>query len=46
MSKLAVKYRPTTFEDVIGQELNVKILKKQVENNDLPTGYLFSGGVG
>ena len=46
MSKLAVKYRPTTFEDVIGQELNVKILKKQVENNDLPTGYLFSGGSG
>ena len=46
MSKLAVKYRPTTFEDVIGQDLNTKILSRQIEQKDLPVGYLFSGGSG
>jgi len=44
--KLAVKYRPKEFDEVIGQELNVKILKEQIKQNDLPVGYLFSGGSG
>jgi|GEM_PF-5908963 DNA polymerase-3 subunit gamma/tau len=43
---LAVKYRPKTFEDVLGQKLNKKILKAQLKENDISTGYLFSGGSG
>ena len=28
---LAVKYRPKTFEDVVGQDITSKILKRMVE---------------
>ena len=31
MKSLAVKYRPTTFEHVCGNETTVKILKRIVE---------------
>ena len=31
MQSLYVKYRPSKFEDVIGQDVTVKILQKQVE---------------
>jgi len=44
--KLAVKYRPTSFEEVVGQGLITEILKNQVDNKELTTGYLFSGGSG
>ena len=30
---LALKYRPKTFEEVCGQELTVKILKRSIETN-------------
>ena len=32
MESLAVKYRPTEFKDVLGQELVKSILEKQIEN--------------
>ncbi|MFW6311789.1 MAG: DNA polymerase III subunit gamma/tau [Nanoarchaeota archaeon] len=44
--QLAVKYRPKTFEDVAGQDLIKQVLVNQVDNNELSTGYLFSGGSG
>jgi len=38
------KYRPKNFEEVIGQDIIVKILKNFIKNeNKLPQGYLFSG---
>ena len=45
---LALKYRPTTFEDVVGQRYTTAILKRMVETERVPTGLLFSGpsGVG
>jgi DNA polymerase III subunit gamma/tau len=41
-------YRPTTFEDVIGQELIKEILQKTVETKSVNHAYLLSGtrGVG
>lgn len=43
---LATKYRPKTFEEVCGQEWVVKILKKQLETNNLKNCYLFCGSTG
>ena len=43
---LAVRYRPTTFEDVVGQSLTSTILSKMVEQNNLKNCYLFSGPSG
>jgi len=43
---LPVTYRPTNFDEVIGQDLICKILQRQIENDDLSTGYLFSGPSG
>ena len=43
---LAVKYRPQTFEQVCGQQIAVKILKKAVENNNFKHCYLFAGDSG
>ena len=42
------KYRPQTFEDVIGQDHIVKTLISQIKNNNIGHAYLFSGtrGVG
>lgn len=44
----ARKYRPQKFEDVIGQDHIVKVLKNAVKNNRIPHALLFSGprGVG
>ncbi len=36
-------YRPQNFEDVVGQEHIVKILKNQIENDNVGHAYLFSG---
>lgn len=43
---LAVKYRPTTFDDVIGQDIIVRILKQQVEIDKYSNVYGFSGPTG
>jgi DNA polymerase-3 subunit gamma/tau len=45
---LARKWRPQTFEDLIGQEAIAKILKNAIANNHLAHAYIFSGprGVG
>jgi len=36
-------YRPQNFEDVVGQEHIVRILKNQIENDNIGHAYLFSG---
>ncbi len=45
MSYLALyrKYRPQTFDDVIGQEAVVRTLKNAITNNMLAHAYVFSG---
>ena len=43
---LAVKYRPTTFEDVCGQESIRIILTNQLKNNTFKHSYLFTGPAG
>jgi DNA polymerase-3 subunit gamma/tau len=45
---LARKYRPQTFEDVIGQETAVRTLHNAIESNRIHHAYLFSGvrGIG
>jgi DNA polymerase-3 subunit gamma/tau len=48
MSKeaLAVKYRPTTFEDVVEQDEIKVILKNQVDTETVKSAYLFCGPAG
>lgn len=46
MKNLANKYRPKTFEQVVGQENIMTILKKQVEEGVVKNGYLFIGSAG
>lgn len=47
MSKaLAIKYRPTTFEDLTEQSSIVTILSNQIETGTIKHGYLFCGGAG
>ena len=45
MSYLALyrRYRPTTFDTLIGQEHIVKTLKNQIENDKIGHAYLFCG---
>lgn len=45
---LARKYRPQTFDDVVGQETAVRTLHNAIEQNRIHHAYLFSGvrGVG
>ena len=43
---LAVKYRPKTFEEVVGQDLTVEILKRAISTNALKNCILFSGQSG
>lgn len=40
------KYRPETFDDVIGQEHVVNVLKKSIVDNHIAHAYLFAGGRG
>src|SRR5690606_27949520 len=44
----ARKYRPQTFQDVVGQETITTTLSNAIENNHLPQAMLFTGprGVG
>ena len=37
------KYRPTTFEEVVGQNNTIELLKDSVENNKISHAYIFSG---
>ena len=46
MKSLAVKYRPTTFESVCGNEVTVNILKKVIERGTPKNAYLLSGPSG
>lgn len=39
----AIKYRPKTFGQVIGQDLSVRILKNSMAMDRVPNGVLFSG---
>ena len=43
---LAVKYRPTKFEDVCGQSITVKILERAIEQKNFKHAYLFAGDSG
>jgi DNA polymerase-3 subunit gamma/tau len=37
------KYRPKTFDDVVGQETIIKTLKNEINNNKINHAYLFCG---
>jgi len=37
------KYRPTNFDEVVGQQVIVKTLKNEIKNNKLTHAYLFTG---
>lgn len=45
---LVLKYRPTTFQELVGQKLNAVVLQQMVDTGSVPSGLLFSGpsGVG
>ncbi len=45
---LALKYRPQTFADIIGQRLHAVVLDQMVKQEQVPQGLMFSGpsGVG
>lgn len=45
-SSLAVKYRPRTFDEELGQSSTIKILKRQLETGHLSHCYLFAGSSG
>lgn len=44
--ELYKKYRPKTWEEVIGQDTVVNSMRNAVVNNEIPTGYLLSGPPG
>ena len=45
---LALKYRPQTFDDLIGQDVIAETIKNSIKANKLPNAYLFNGirGIG
>lgn len=43
MSSLAVKYRPTTWGEVYGQDSVKRILQGQLNTGDIKNAYIFSG---
>ena len=45
---LALKYRPQTFSDLIGQEVVVETIINSIKANKIPNAYLFTGirGIG
>jgi DNA polymerase-3 subunit gamma/tau len=45
---LALKYRPQTFEDLIGQEVVAETIINSIKVNKIPNAYLFTGirGIG
>lgn len=46
MEALAVRYRPQTFEDVCSQDSIIKILRRQIELDQIKNCYLFCGASG
>lgn len=46
MESLAIRYRPKTFDDVVGQENVIKILQNQIKNAATKQAYLMTGGAG
>ena len=40
---LALKYRPSTFDDLIGQKVLVETILNSIKANKLPNAYLFTG---
>lgn len=40
---LALKYRPKTFSEVIGQRINAVVLDRMVSSGNVPPGLLFTG---
>ena len=45
---LALKYRPQTFDDLIGQELVAETITNSIKTDKIPNAYLFTGirGIG
>ncbi len=45
---LALKYRPQTFDDLIGQEVVAETISNSIKANKIPNAYLFTGirGIG
>ena len=45
---LALKYRPQTFDDLIGQEVVAETIINSIKSNKVPNAYLFTGirGIG
>ncbi len=45
---LALKYRPQTFDDLIGQEVIAETITNSIKANKIPNAYLFTGirGIG
>lgn len=46
MPSLPVKYRPTAFGDVRGQQRVLRVLQNQLERREFRPVYLFAGGAG
>ena len=40
---LALKYRPKTFDDLIGQDVIVETIRNSIRTNKIPNAYLFTG---
>ena len=40
---LALKYRPQTFDDLIGQEVIVEIIINSIKSGKILNAYLFDG---
>ena len=45
---LALKYRPQTFDDLIGQDVVVETIKNSISSGKIPNAFLFTGirGIG
>ena len=46
MESLSVKYRPHSWDNIIGQDVIVKILQKQIDTKTIKNAYIFSGASG
>ena len=46
MKSLAVKYRPKSWDAVVGQDVIVDILRKQLSTKNIKNAYIFSGASG
>ena len=40
---LALKYRPSEFKDLIGQEVIAETIYNSIKSKQLPNAYLFTG---